>query len=343
MTVELTECTLEVAGTSLTVRNLTADDSLALLALHTRVFGLGTSRAWYNWKYGHGPGAGNGLGSGIWAGNELVAHCGGVPRLLWARGQSIEGLQIGDVMVDPAWRGVLTRRGPFFQVSRHFYSTQVGSGCQFMTGFGFPSARHLKLAKMLDLLEDGGSVLGLDWAVTPSQAAGLNPLAWRLEPLDAQTLHGQNMLTRAWAAQQAASAGLILGDRSLSYLWWRFVARPDQNVQMWAVRRPWKRHPLGVVVLSLPPHRPAHWLDWIGPPGAANWGCRAALQAVALQSMQQMQAWATPAVVACLAEAAPSKAPEVVRLGLVGGSVWPVDHLASDLQWWLMGGDTDFL
>lgn len=130
--------------------------------LHDEVFQSKVDARWYQWKYRPGLG----LGSGAFIDQQLVAHCGGVARMLWVAGQRTSGLQIGDVMVQPQWRGVMTRRGPFYYVSQHFYERQLGANRPFQLGFGFPGARHLKLAVAVKLLRDRGSVQALHWNPT---------------------------------------------------------------------------------------------------------------------------------------------------------------------------------
>jgi hypothetical protein len=90
-------------------------------------------------------GHGGGEGVGAWHDGRLVAHCGGLPRNILHQGILQHDLQIGDVMVAPEWRGILTRHGPFFHVSKKFYDSRLGRKNRFHMGFGFPNARHLRL------------------------------------------------------------------------------------------------------------------------------------------------------------------------------------------------------
>ena len=52
--------------------------------------------------------------------------------------------------------------------------------------------------------------------------------------------------------------------------------------------------------------------------------------------------WASDAVVRQLAKTPLSHQAEVVRIGIVNASVLGPE-VTKDLNWWLVGGDTDFL
>ena len=106
------------------------------------------SQALWEWKYGHG----HGLASGVWnQDGELVAHYGGFPRKVIDAGQVRMAVQIGDVMVRPAERGLMTRKGAFYQAVTHFLSAHVGDGAEFPHAFGFPNRRAMALAQRLGL------------------------------------------------------------------------------------------------------------------------------------------------------------------------------------------------
>ena len=147
----VTSHSVQVGDTTLTLRDMAPDDVTAVLALHEHVFGPGADARWFAWKYGQGLSQGRGRAIGAWHDGQLVAYCGGLPRTLRLHNTNLRGLQIGDVMVHPAWRGILSRRGPFFQVSKRFYDSQIGAtdSRPFELGFGFPNERHLRLAVLL--------------------------------------------------------------------------------------------------------------------------------------------------------------------------------------------------
>lgn len=326
----------QVAGQTLEVRALGPADAPALLQLHEAVFGSPVDERWYRWKYQDGLGG----GSGAWIGSQLVAHCGGLARTLWVAGQRTAGLQIGDVMVQAQWRGVMTRRGPFYYVSEHFYESQLGADRPFQLGFGFPGARHLKLAIAVKLLRDGGSVQALHW--NTAQARALPAWQWRWQALTPDDAGFDALVNSAWESMRAHTGQLTLGERDAAYLRWRYRDRPDRQHHFFVLRRPWSRTPAGVAVLDLSQPDAAHWLDWVGPPALMATACEACCHTARQQGKARLEMWASDAVVRQLAPTPISYQAEVVRIGIVNASALP-PATTQGLQWWLVGGDTDFL
>ena len=340
---------VQVGEFALTLRTVLPSDSQAVTALHTLVFGPDVDGAWFTWKYGQATGQGRSLG--LWHDDNLIAYCGGLPRTLWQHGKSRSGLQIGDVMVHPAWRGILTRRGPFFQVSQRFYQQQLGVAPEraFQLGVGFPNARHLRLAVLLGLLHDGGVMESLHWPVLAATNAGL-PWHWRWKELLPTQPGFDRAVDAAWQAMRLRSPELLLGQRDAAYLRWRFADRPaavgsnaaaTPRYRFYELRRPWSLRASGVAVLDLRADA-AHWLDWVGPIDLmplASTACR--LQA-AHAGASELTAWASAAVAQCLAHTGITQREVCAALGLPTTSDLAPSE-AAGLPWWLMGGDTDFL
>ena len=326
----------QVAGQALVVRPLGPADAPALLGLHAAVFGSRVDGRWYGWKYRPGLGS----GSGVWFDGQLVAHCGGIARTLWVAGERVAGLQIGDVMVQAQWRGVMTRRGPFYYVSQHFYEAQLGADKPFQLGFGFPGARHLKLAVAVKLLRDGGGVQALHWDT--AQARALPAWQWRWQPLAPDDARFDTVVGQAWDAMRAEATALTLGERDAAYLRWRYLERPDRQHHFVVLRRPWSRVAAGVAVLDLSQPEAAHWLDWVGPPSLMATACRACCHEARQRGKARLEMWASEAVVRQLAGTPIRYQAEVVRIGIVNASALPPEATRG-LDWWLVGGDTDFL
>lgn len=341
---------IHVGEFELTLRDVLPGDCAAVLGLHSRVFGPEVDARWFAWKYGSARHEGQGQAAGLWHGSELIAHCGGVPRKLVRAGKQVAGLQIGDVMVHPAWRGILTRRGPFFHVSKGFYDSHLGAtpGRPFQLGFGFPNQRHLRLAVLLGLLHDGGVVEALHWSLAQATVTGL-PWAWRWQELTAADAHFDQRVNTAWQAMLAQSPDLTLGQRDAAYQRWRYADRPNAvgtpdgatRYRFFELRRPWSNQPVGIAVLDLRSSS-AHWLDWVGPielMPLANQACR--LEA-AHAGATELTAWASAAVAQQLANTGITQREVCAGLGIPCASDLKPQELPA-LRWWLMGGDTDFL
>lgn len=327
---------VHIGGSLFQVRDLAPTDRTGLLALHTRVFGPGAGDDWYQWKYVDG----HGLGTGVWHAGELIAHCGGLPRRLWQMGRAETGLQIGDVMVAPEWRGILTRHGPFFHASQGLYAGHVGARHGHSLAFGFPNERHMRLAVALKLAWDAGPVLSMVWHMNgPRQSAPGWAWHWtELMPLDA----GFDIaIDAAWSRMRAASDELILGERDRAYVSWRFCRRPGRTSRFFALRRSWARSPVGIAVLDFSTPQ-AQWLDWIGEPRWMNVAARACVAQAQAAGASSLMAWATPAVAKFLSESGYAEQTVTARLGIPRASALTEEE-ALEACWWFMGGDTDFL
>ncbi len=337
------EQTVRVGEHTLTVRDVQPADRSSVLALHERVFGSGATSAWFEWKYGSDADQGRSEGVGVWHEAALIAHCAGIPRRLWRAGLPTKGLQIGDVMVDPGWRGILTRRGPFFHASQRLYATRLGELGQrpFQLGFGFPNERHMRLAVKSQLAYHGGHLHDLRWSTSDRPGRAALHWSWRWEAMghdDASTL---DEIDRAWLAMRREGVAMTMGERDHRYVKWRYLDRPDQQYQLFRLRRVWPSRTAGIAVLRLQQPQ-SQWLDWIGPSKWLNAACRASQAQAAQFGAQELAAWASPLVVNALRDSGWRHNSVTACLGIPASS----DVIEADvhqLNWWLMGGDTDFL
>lgn len=335
----------------LSVRDVVASDASAVLKLHTLVFGSDVDAFWFEWKYGQAVNQGQGQAVGAWHGDELVAFCGGLPRTLWQRGESVNGLQICDVMVHPAWRGILTRRGPFYHVSTRLYESRLGSRSDrpFQIGFGFPSARHLRLAVLSGLLHDAGVINLLRWDIARFVSQRLTWL-WCWQELMPAMRGFDQAVDSAWASMRGEAAGLLVGQRDARYLRWRYAARPDGaglaanadlRYRFFGLRRLWSSNWLGIAVLDCR-GTTVQWLDWIGPIELMTVACAWCRIEAGRAGAGALTAWASSAVIQALLDTDFSSQGACAGLGVPVRSAIGVDEVQA-MNIWLMGGDTDFL
>lgn len=337
-----------VAGRAMVLRQLQEADGAALVGLHQQVFGVGADHAWFHWKYGASQGAG--LGIGLWHDGHMIAFCGGVPRRFALPGHAQPDaayVQIGDVMVRPDWRAVLTRRSVFFVVSKAFYDGHIGAQETFAAGFGFPSARHLRLADTLGLLRSAGHMVELLWDAAAPGGPSTRPAAdglwrWRLQRIHPAQADFDNTVRACWAAMRKSLPHALLGERSPAYMRWRFGERPHTACDFWALKRPWPGRTVGVAVVSQPSAGQAcRWLDWVGPASAMPLAAPLVWRQVQRTGVRQMSSWASAEVARWLAPQAHIQQP-AAPIGVPVRAVLPASHNA-DLPWWFMAGDTDFL
>lgn len=330
--------TLQIVGEPMVLRNVTPADQTDVLALHQQVFGGSVDAAWFAWKYVQGGGE----GVGLWHKGQMIAHCGGVPRNIWHTGELQSDLQIGDVMVAPEWRGILTRRGPFFHVSKRLYDTRLGVGRPFHAGFGFPSARHLQLAVKAGLLRHSGVMTGLHWGAG-SPDKGLSRWRWRVSTLRPESPDFDAAVNCAWERMRTKTKTVVVGERDAAYVRWRYVLRPAHDHVFLQLRRPWQRRPVGIAVLArVSAGQPAHWLDWLGPPALLVQACAMCRTETTHMGAAGMTAWASQSVLQMLSNTGIESQTEVAHIGVPTTSAVAAD-LVAELDWWFMGGDTDFL
>lgn len=339
---------LVIANQRFILRDVTPADMNDVLTLHHQVFGSAADAQWYDWKYVRGQGE----GVGLWQGGELVAFCGGTPRQVIYQGAQALFLQIGDVMVAPMWRGVFTRKSPFFYVSERLYRSRLGQGNPYAAGFGFPNQRHLRLAVKTGLSHDAGTVAGLQWLLNDPSAA-IKPGRskawwqsgwWQAELLDPASPGFDAAVNHCWAQMRAAHGAELVGVRDAPYLRWRFVERPDKQYRFVAIRRAWRRRPVGIAVLGQPvtPAQALPWLDWVGPQGFLNEAWAKSMQQARRDGAAGLTTWASPAMEQALAHTQPHALGTVAGVGVPVASTLSAAQVSSLNSWWT-GGDTDFL
>ena len=341
--------TVMVGEHALTVRDVNSADLPAVLALHALVFGSQVDCSWFVWKYGQDDGDGKGQAVGAWCGEQLIAFCGGVPRVLNMHGRVCQGLQLADVMVHPMWRGILTRKGPFYYASSRFYGSRLGAVGErpFQLAFGFGSQIHVRLAVKVGLGLDSGQVHLLRWRAQEHAHYGPG-WAWRWEALDRGDQRLAAYVERSWSLMETQARALTIGRRDAKYVQWRYVDRPADTKGgseacycFFVLRRPWSHQATGVAIMDLRPGV-AQWLDWIGPLECLPTVVGAVRRTAAEAGAAEVTAWATPAVEAYLESTEIEGRDVCAWLGIPKSSCIAPEDVDS-LNWWLMGGDTDYL
>lgn len=326
------DSTVKIGAQGFRIADIRPEDEEDVLRLFSEAFGFCPPSGWYAWKYADGKGQ----AVGLWdEQGRLVAHFAGFPRKLYWCGKAVEGIQIGDVMVAPKMRGLMTRRGPFYQVCKHFFPGRVGENLPFRIAFGFPSERHLKLATALDLYHDAGVIYQISWPVRQQSL----PPNWRWAPIDEK--HLVSLTGPVWEAMRKDFADYVLGMRDPQYLRHRFLIRPDRTYRIYGLRRwPWRRTE-AIAVMNLQPGR-AELLDVVGTRALLGDVIRAATAEAAKAGAETMTAWASPAAAELLVKAGGSITGKAAHLGIPNASVLTA-HEAAAAPWWWLGGDTDFL
>lgn len=267
---------------------------------------------------------------------QLVAFNGGMPRQIEVDQQSVTAVQMGDVMVHPQYRGILTRRGPFYLAVSHYFSTRIGVDKPYPYTFGFPNKRHAVLGKKRGLYCDIDVILDVRWPTAQRYTRWIERALMRRA-----TLHDAPIMARLWQAMRPHLAKVAVGQRDPGWIISRYLEKPDGHYQLWLVFSPWHSQAVGMIILQPSDPHTMELLDIIGTPAHAPRLIRAAQHLSAQQGFQCLYSWMTPTTLTWFEATSPQvNATDIVIPGsAVGGS-----QQASQLRnrWWLMGGDTDF-
>ena len=318
-------------STHWTVREALAQDEGALLTLFREAFGSDMSPQWWRLKYG----AAHSHGLLVEQDGTAVAYYGGMARTVRFEGRAVRAVQIGDVMVAPALRGLFTRRGgPFYAAATGFIQRWLGTSPEYAFAYGFPSRRHCRLGELLGLYRAVDRIDELQWGPLESGSSWLTTL----EPLN--ETHAPQVQS-LWQHMADDLAHLAVGTRDFATLWQRYCLHPVYTYHVLLLRRRWTRQALGLLVLRQQAQGTVELLDVVGP--RAHWPLlvRQARQHITQWGGQRLTAWATPAVCEALGQEALARQTTDVVIPTIVWQQAP-EVLRLQQRWWLMGGDTDF-
>ena len=213
-----------------------------ILDLFEKTFHHAMSPATWEWKYG----SESSREIGIWRNHRLIAHYGGIGRDILLFGQPQPAVQIGDVMVDAGERGILTRRGPFYQVAATFLERYIGYGKPYLVGFGFPNERAMKLAERLGLYAEVGRMSEFTWqplSKLPKWRTNLYPVESDDDDWAADAVN------KCWQRMVSDLQEAIVGVRTWHYLQHRYLGHPTQRYQVVVVKNRFGGQVRGVLVM----------------------------------------------------------------------------------------------
>jgi hypothetical protein len=299
------------------------------MALFVSAFGHTMPASLWHWKYD------DQCKPGILAhaAGKAVAHYGGLPRVVWLRGVQHDAVQIGDVMVDPDMRGILTRRGPFMRSAFTFLQDKTGLGKPFRLAFGFPSGRHAKLGEKLGLY---GLVDDLFEAIWPASPGARLPFWLKIRPVSADD---HAMVDALWERMRADLVGYAAPQKDADFFKHRYMNHPTQTYLLFLVSLRWRSRPEGILVLrDHGQETGVELMDMLGPLDKLGRLFKAALALAGGLGRQRLFGWMTSGVLAALPGA-------MTRTKITDICIATPDleemtgHLRS--CWWLMSGDTD--
>lgn len=327
------------AATRLLVRPITPADAAAMRALFEEVFGHPMSPAMWAWKYEQQ----RGMAIGVWRGEKLVAHYGGVTRDVLDAGQRVAAAQGADAAVTPAERGVLTRKGAYFLAATRFHQDFMGFATRHLYGFGFPSERHYRLANKLGLYAAVDRIAEFSFPALAGRREWLGRCSRVIGDASLLLEHAalRRGVARAWQAMSQELAPLLLGVRDLDYLIHRYARHPLHSYQIIALRA-WPLGPVNALaVVRTLPGQQLEWLDFVGSPRHLPRLARAVQSHAGKCGLVRVFGWITVSQQAYFAAAGAALTPTDI---VVPANVWSQgpDPAQQRDRWWLTSGDTDF-
>lgn len=306
-----------------------------MLVLFEQTFGHSMSPAMWQWKYG----AGRGHAIGAWREDRLIAHYGGMVRNILYFGQSQTAVQIGDVMVDKAERGTLTKKGPFFLMAATFLERYIGYEKPYLLGFGFPNERAMKVAERLHLYAEVGRMVELEWpplTKTPHWQTRLQVI----DKANAEQAWVVTAIDQCWRDMSVSLCKGIVGIRDWRYLQNRYLYHPHHQYQVVLVINRFGGKVRGVIVLR---HHAegCEIIDLVSSLGEIPLLVMHARRIAGMSNQRRLSCQITENFAASFATTGGTQRALPIRIPT---NVWSRGPAAEEIrhQWWLMSGDMDF-
>lgn len=313
------------------LRWLRKDDFAAWQALFRVCFGHDISLTQWRWKYRDTDQP----GVAVMEGERMVAFYGGMPRPILAMGQAHIGIQVGDVMVHPDFRGSLSRKGPFQMAASTFLEQSLSQGAPYWVGFGFPNKRAMQVAERLKLYRQVDEVMELAWD------AKVAAMPWWLSGGPVGPQEALEQVDALWTLMQSGFRQSVLGVRDRSFMQARYAEHPTRSHEWVLVRNRFTRKACGLAVCKQESDGRLEILDLLGSPDQLRLIVAAIRHHSLATQRKSVFMWLTKSHQHVLENTGPTATPLHVS---VPSNDWVPGNTdrAMDGRWWLTGGDTDF-
>lgn len=308
----------------------TQKDCDALLSLFLSAFDHPMMTSLWKWKYAWQ----DEFGVLAHTDDSVIAFYGGLPRSLWLQKEVFNAVQICDVMVAPKTRGVLTKKGAFFQTANNFLKEKTGEQKPYRFAFGFPSGRHARLGEIAGLYTRVDTFLEVSW---PAAASDKKPFFLKIEPLSD---NNEVIINQIWQAMQKSLPNFLLPQKDAQFFNWRYLNHPTHVYFTKIVFRKWTNIVLGIIVLrDHGPQQGLELIDLLGSPENLGVLLKVAQSYAKQINRTRVFSWVTPNILSSLPE--PTAQSEITGIHIATPDL---KKMADQLQsrCWLMGGDTDF-
>lgn len=315
------------------VQLLHFDQMPDMLALFKKTFHHDMTPSTWQWKYG----ANAGRAIGVWRDHQLIAHYGGIGRKILLFGQPKTAVQIGDVMVDVAERGTLSKKGPFFLATATFLEHYIGYDKPYLLGFGFPSERHMKIAEHLGQYAEVGRLIEFSWSPRSRHPH------WRtrLHSIDdATSAVNEAAVNMCWQRMAADMQGVIIGVRDWEYVQRRYLLHPNQSYQVLMIKSRFSQRIKGILVVRYDT-ADCEIMDCIAPLRAISLLINHARRLAGMHECTRVFCHITENFAGHFAKTGGIGQPAHIP---IPANIWSPGPAPETLKnhWWLMSGDKDF-
>lgn len=315
------------------ITELQENDEVDLRCLFKQVFGHEMSSELWRWKYEEGRGV-----AIVGRKNaQLLSHYGGIFRDVLFKGDRRRELQIADVMVAPSERGAFTRNGLFLLTAATFLERYIGYGSDSLVGFGFPNARHMRLAQLHGLYSEIDTMKLVRW----QPAVKIARLFTKLEMLTEGRLKKQTAaINDLWQRMASDLTKAIVGVRDVSFLKHRYFEHPERTYEVVQIKNRFGDALRGILVLRKE-EKSCFLVDIVGALADIPLFVYQARRLSALWQKEFLYTWITASHVANFAV----QKYQIEDLDIsIPMNIWTPSLGPDDVRemWWLMPGDTDF-
>ena len=306
------------------------NDEEGLLELFAKAFGKQMSTAQWRWKYQHAVIWGTVVKQDI----ACAAFFGGMPRIMAHAGKRLQAIQIGDVMVAPAYRGTLARTGPLFRSAYAYFENmhQLYSGVQF--AFGFPSLRHIQIGLKLGLYREVDSFSTLIWdAIPPARS-----IFFKTRELHNLTSRVNSVqLNKLWSDMQQDWAEMFIPVRDGDRWNYRYTEHPENEYKIFLIKNRWTGRPLSAVVVKIHSDY-LEWIDYVGSRANIKVAIKIVRTHAGKLKLPFVRGWFSSKLIEEFIHG--SVAVEATEIRVPINQSKQTETLSPAL--WLMAGDTDF-
>jgi hypothetical protein len=218
----------------------TAEDVGALQALFKDAFNHDMSQARWRWKY---EGA-TAWGTAVEREGRLVGFYGGMPRPCVWKHESLQAVQIGDVMVSPDER-FAGRSGPLMRASASYIDNMPMLYPGFSFAFGFPSERPMRLGVTLGLYQKLDEINEIVWSALPRQTTWFRKTRL-ISPNEFQLARAP--FNALWAKMRQDFFDYIVPVRDYDRWLYRYVNHPEMTYQVVLITARFSSSPLAAFV-----------------------------------------------------------------------------------------------